>query len=121
MLVVLLQIPVFIAFNEVGHAAVAQFGIPIPGNLAGMLLLLFLLVARVVPSRFVQAGSSFLVRHLAFFFIPIAVGLMTLGPMLRANGPAIAAALLFSAILGLYVTGTVSQTISKRKRTCSTD
>jgi holin-like protein len=116
-----LQIPLFAVFNALGHAAVEHLGLPIPGNLAGMLLLLALLAARAIPSRLMQAGSSFLVRHLAFFFIPIAVGLMNFGPMLRENGFAIAATLLSSAVLGLYVTGTVSQRLTERRRPCPTD
>jgi holin-like protein len=71
---------------EASHAFVGVLQLPIPGNLLGMLLLVALLTSGVVRLAWVEAGVSLLVRHLAFLFIPIAVGLMTFQDLFVRNG-----------------------------------
>ena len=67
------------AINEAGQFIVTRLHVHFPGNVAGMLILFALLCAGVVPERLFERSSSLLARHLPFFFVPIAVGLMTLG------------------------------------------
>lgn len=50
--------------------------LPIPRNVIGMILLFFLLTTNVVKIEKVENLANFFLNHLAFFFIPAAVGLM---------------------------------------------
>jgi len=98
------------------NAVVARLGLRIPGNIVGLALLFVLLSARIVKVRWVSGGATLLTRHLAFFFIPITVGLMGLTDVFVANGVAIVITLLASAALGICVAGFSSQALAARSR-----
>lgn len=112
---VLAQICVFWAFSELGRIVVTALGVPFPGNLAGMVILLALLASGIVRPTWVEPAASLLLRHLAFFFIPIAVGLMTLGEVLRAQGIPLLVVVLASAGAGIVASGLVTQTAARRR------
>jgi holin-like protein len=105
----LLQMLFLIALSEIGHLTARLLALRVPGNMLGMLLLFALLLAGVVPLRWIEQGAALLVRHLAFFFIPIAVGLMSFGQLFVRDGPAVMAALVASTMLGLWAAGWVTQ------------
>jgi len=110
------QIAGLLLVNQAGYAAASAFHLPVPGNLLGMLFLLALLVSGAVPLRWFETTASFLIRHLAFFFIPITVGLMGFADLFLANGAAILLTLVLSAALGIYLAGLVAQVLSARRR-----
>ena len=110
------QIAGLLLVNQAGYAAASAFHLPMPGNLLGMLFLLTLLVSGAVPLRWFETTALFLIRHLAFFFIPITVGLMGFADLVLANGPAILLTLVLSAALGIYLAGLVAQVLSARRR-----
>jgi holin-like protein len=108
-----IQIAALLLLSEAGYAFVGALQLPVPGNLVGMLLLFALLTAGVIRLEWVEDGASLLVRHLAFFFIPIAVGLMTFGNLFVRHGVAIVVTLIVSAAIGLCVAGWTSQGLSR--------
>jgi holin-like protein len=85
-LLVIAQICGFWAGSELGYAIVTCAGIPLPGNMVGMVILFVLLTTGILRLEWVEAAATLLLRHLAFFFVPIAVGLMSMGDLLRAHG-----------------------------------
>ena len=112
--ILLLQVLALLLLNQAGYATAAALGLPVPGNLLGMLFLLVLLVSGVVPLRWIEASASLLTRHLAFFFIPITVGLMGFVDVFLADGPAILVTLVLSAAAGICVVGLSAQTLGRR-------
>ena len=104
-LLVCLQLAALAALNWVGNAITHALGISFPGNLLGMLILLLLLVTGVVKLRWIDRCCDILTHHLAFFFIPIAVGLLAYGELARSEGPAILAVLILSAAIGILLAG----------------
>ena len=110
------QIAGLLLINQAGYAAASAFHLPVPGNLVGMLFLLALLVSGAVPLRWFETTASFLIRHLAFFFIPITVGLMGFADLFIANGAAILLTLVLSAALGICVAGLIAQVLGARQR-----
>jgi holin-like protein len=86
--------------SEASHAFIGALQLPLPDNLVGMLLLFVSLTSGVIRLEWIEAGVSLLGRHLAFFFIPIAVGLMAFGNLFVGHGVAIAVALIVSALSG---------------------
>src|SRR5262245_25550534 len=101
---------------SLSNAVVARLGLRIPGNIVGLALLFVLLSAGIVKERWVSGAATLLTRHLAFFFIPITVGLMGLTDVFVANGAAIVITLVVSAVLGICVAGFTSQALAARKR-----
>jgi len=110
------QIVVLWVIFAVSNAVVARLGLRIPGNIVGLALLFVVLSAGIVKERWVSGATTLLTRHLAFFFIPITVGLMGLMDVFVANGAAIVITLVVSAVLGICVAGFTSQALAARKR-----
>jgi holin-like protein len=113
-LLVVAQIGLLMAISELGYALVAWSHIPLPGNVLGMVLLFVLLASGIVRLQWIEAGASLLLKHLAFFFVAIAVGLMSLGEVLRASGWVLLAVLLASAAVGIVLAGGVTQWFSRK-------
>ncbi len=97
--------------NFAGGWAVQKTALPIPGNLVGMLALYALLALGLIKVAWFDLTGSFLIRHLAFFFVPITVGLMDSGPLLLAHGLGIMLVLTISAAFGILLAGFVSQVL----------
>jgi holin-like protein len=103
------------ALSRLGYFLVAFLRVPLPGNVAGMLILFALLCSGAVPARLFERSSALLSRHLPFFFVPIAVGLMDLGATVLSEGWLLIVLLGASAAAGLCVTGWIAQWLSARK------
>jgi holin-like protein len=97
-----------------GTFLVDALHLALPGNVAGMLLMFVLLATGVVKPAYIETGGGFLLKHFAFFFIPISVGLMDFGSMMRQNGLTLLAILVVSAALGVLVTGVSVQVLHGR-------
>jgi holin-like protein len=95
--------------NFAGVWVVEKMALPIPGNLVGMALLYGLLALGIVKLSWFEAAGSFLIRHLAFFFIPITVGLMDSGSLFATHGVGIILTLAASAAIGVMLAGWISQ------------
>ena len=83
---IIAQIGVLALFQFAGARLTALVGVPIPGNVAGLLLLFLALQMGLLKLALVQEGADFLLRHLVFFFIPVAVDLMNWGGVFRQYG-----------------------------------
>lgn len=104
-----LQILGLWGLNLFGMWVAKRTAVPIPGNLLGMVALYALLALGVVKIAWFEAAGFFLIRHLAFFFVPITVGLMQSGGLLAAHGLGIIVTLAVSAAIGIALAGSVSQ------------
>ncbi|OLN22555.1 murein hydrolase regulator LrgA [Domibacillus antri] len=88
--------------------------IPIPASVFGMIVLLVLLSKGLIHMHYVEKGAAFLNKHLAFFFIPIAVGLMAYGGLIKTDGLALIVMIAGSSIIGLFVTAALTDRLSKK-------
>jgi holin-like protein len=111
-----LELAALWGLNQVGYLIVGRLHVPLPGNVAAMLVLFGLLCTGVVPVRMFERSSALLNRHLAFFFVPIAVGLMDLGGTLLAEGWILILVLIASASVGLCATGWIAQLLSSESK-----
>lgn len=87
----------------------------------GMILLFLMLWTGVFRLKWIEAATSILIKHLAFFFIPISVGLMTLGAVFVKSGLALLIVLVISTLIGIIVSGTLSQALVTRKEGVQTE
>ncbi|UJX40224.1 CidA/LrgA family protein [Desulfovibrio sp. JY] len=88
---------------------------PLPGNVLGVLVLFSLLCLGVIRLEQVERTADFLLRHLVFFFIPIAVGLMEWGEVFSHYGMVLFAAILISSLLPLLSVGFVTLLLHRKR------
>ena len=110
------QVGLLWAIFALSNLAVTRLHLRVPGNIVGMLLLLALLSTGVVKEHWVAAAADVLTKHLAFFFIPIAVGLMDWGGLLCQVGHWLLLAIVVSSAAGMVTSGGLIQLFSARAR-----
>ena len=116
-LVVAAQLLGLFAFSLAGQLVVHILHLPIPGSLVGMVALFVLLSIGAVRVSWFERTGSFLIKHLAFFFIPITVGLMDAGAVLAESGVVIMATLIASAAIGFSASALICEILIARRGT----
>ena len=91
-------------------------GIPLPGNVLGVIVLFFLLLTGIIKESHISLAAEFLLRHLVFFFVPIAVGLMQWGSVFYDYGWVLAAAIVCSTALPLVIVGFMAKGLRRPPR-----
>ncbi|OCA84077.1 murein hydrolase regulator LrgA [Bacillus sp. FJAT-27225] len=94
---------------------VRYFHLPIPTSVLGMILLYLLLSSKIIQLRYIDKGAAFLNKHLGFFFIPIAVGLMNYGSLINSVGLQLLIMIAGSTIIGLMVAAKLTEYLSRRE------
>jgi holin-like protein len=97
-----------------GEALVHALALPLPGPVAGMMLLFLALLWRgrkapgepQVPEALADTSDA-LLRNLSLLFIPAAVGIIQHTGILRESGLAIAVSIFLSTVLAMAVTALV--------------
>ncbi len=89
--------------------------LPLPGNIVGMILLFVLLTSNIIKVEKVENLANFFLDHLAFFFIPASVGLMTSFASLKGSIFKIILLCILTTIIVIAVTGITVQFICNRK------
>ena len=74
-----LQLAVIFAICVAGEFLHRIVGIPLPGNIIGMVLLLALLCLKFIKPEQISGVSSFFLNHLALFFLPPSIAIMAVG------------------------------------------
>ena len=87
--------------------------IPLPGNVLGVIVLFFLLLTGIIKESHISLAAEFLLRHLVFFFVPIAVGLMQWGSVFYDYGWVLAAAIVGSTALPLVIVGFMAKVLRR--------
>jgi holin-like protein len=112
------QLAVLVGIYLVGNRIVLLTGLPLPGNVVGVILLYLLLNLGLLRLEHVQDAADFLLRHLVFFFIPVAVDLMNWGGLFWTYGLKLALAIGVSTILTYLGTGFIAQWLHKAETSC---
>lgn len=107
------QLAILWGVYQLGNWLAAWSGLPVPGNVFGVVILFGLLTLGVVRLEMVAATADFLLNHLVFFFVPVAVGLMDWGEVFLDGGLVLLVALGFSAVMPLLAVGAISQLLHR--------
>lgn len=86
----------------------------IPGSIWGMLLLTVLLERKVINPNSISPVCRFLIKNMAFFFIPPGVALMLYFDIIAAEWLPITVATIVSIFLVIVVTGRLHQFLHHR-------
>lgn len=99
---------VLLGFQLFGEVLSRGSGVPIPGNVIGMALLLVALGSGLVKLAWVEEAAELLLSHMALFFVPAGVGVMVYGGLIAREWLPITVATIASTFIVMAVTGWVA-------------
>lgn len=101
-----------LACQLLGEFAVSSADLPLPGPVAGMILLfLFLTVRGEIPAELGKVAGA-LLNNLSLLFVPAGVGVMTHFELLGTDALPLSIALVVSTLLTIAVTALVMTLLS---------
>ncbi len=112
----LVQFGIILIVCFLGDFLHSTLDMPMPGNVMGMLLLLFLLLTGVIKLSMIEDVSNFMLKHLSFFFVPAGVGLITCFSILEGKWTALTIISVVSTIIIAVTTGITVQVLMRRRR-----
>ncbi|WP_246197408.1 CidA/LrgA family protein [Cytobacillus depressus] len=104
------------AIYEFSSYIIKTFDVPIPASVLGIIILYTMLSTGIIKLRHIEKGVGFLNKHLGFFFVPIAVGLINYGGLIKAHGLELVLMIAGSTVVGLVITAGTTQYLSKKER-----
>lgn len=107
----LIGITVLLCYQLVGEVLVLLSGIPVPGPVVGMVLLLITLLVRGESTAALDSASTSLLSHLSLLFVPAGVGAMLHFQRIGSEWLPISVALVVSTLLTLVITALVMRTL----------
>jgi len=110
-------IAILLIYQLAGETLSFALGLPVPGPVIGMALLLATLALRPALLTTVKATGTTLLSHLSLLFVPAGVGVMVHFARLSDEGVAIVAAVVGSTLLAIVATaGTAAWLIGRTGR-----
>lgn len=115
----LIGLMVLLLCQLLGEWIVLALGVPVPGPVLGMVLLLVgLMVKQHVPALvhvpdLVRVPAEGLLSHLALLFVPAGVGLMVHAKLIAAEWLIILTALVVSTVVTILVTALVLKRLTR--------
>lgn len=104
---ILMQVALVFGLFWVCQGIEAILPFPVPASVLSLLLILVLLCCKVIKEERVKELADFLMGNLAFFFVPVAVGIIEYVDVIRQNTVAFLTICVVSTILTFGVTVTV--------------
>ena len=108
------QLSIILGMYFIGLMIEKFFSLPVPGNVIGMILLFIGLCTGVIKLHMIDEVSEFFLNHLAFFFIPAGVGLITCMDVLKGSVLKLLIIIFLTTVVVLSSTGLTVQ-VMKRK------
>ena len=87
----------------------------VPGSVIGMILLFMALFFKVLNPENVRGAATIIIKNMAIFFVPAAVGLMVYGDLLMKSLPLVIVAIGVSTILTIITVAWTQEYFEKRK------
>lgn len=107
-------IATLLVYQLIGETLTFAFGLPIPGPVIGMALLLATLAMRPKLPVMLKATGTTLLSHLSLLFVPAGVGVMVHFSRLADEGVAIVAAVVCSTLLTIVATAATAAYLIRR-------
>lgn len=98
-----------LGFQFAGELLVRLTGMPVPGNVTGMALLLMALALGVVKEESITEAAELLLKYLALFFVPAGVGVMLYFDLIAREWLPIVVGTVVSTFVVMAVTGWAEQ------------
>lgn len=107
---------VLLVFQCLGEGVSQGLGLPVPGPVIGMLLLLGFVMLRPAVADAVEPTALEILRHLSLLFVPAGVGIMVSAGRLRGDALAVVVSIIVSTTLAIAVTAVVTRALLRRQR-----
>jgi holin-like protein len=114
--VVLHGFAVLLLFQLVGEVSARVAGLPVPGPVVGMVLLLVALEVGLPGQDDLRGASAAALAFLSLLFVPAGVGIVQHLPRLAQEWPALGASLIVSTAATVVVTGWVAERLTRSSR-----
>lgn len=111
------QVGIIVSICFIGELVHRFLNIPIPGNVIGLLLLFLCLQMKIIKLSMIEEFSTFLLDHLAFFFIPAGVGLIASTKVLSGKWLGFLSICLITTFLVMGITGHTVQLLKRGNKT----
>lgn len=98
----------------IGQVLQTILKIAIPGNVIGMIILLFCLLTGIIKTSMIENIFNFLIDHLAFLFLPAGVGLIACVGYSVNTWLIICLISVISTVVVMVTTGRVIQLLKRR-------
>lgn len=109
----LTSLTAIVLFEVVGDLCQQLTGLPVPGPVIGMALLLLALILRGrLPDRLDRAATG-LLSYLPMLFVPAGVGVMAHFDLIRAQWPAVVAGVVGSSVLAVAATALTMRAVER--------
>jgi holin-like protein len=108
---IMLQIGLVFGICLLGQIIADLLPIAFPGSVISMILLFLLLVFRIVKVDHIQKKADFLLKNMAFFFIPAGVGIVAEFDAIKNSIPALLVVVVITTVLTFGSTALVVQGI----------
>jgi len=109
------QLSIILGIYFLGLFIEKTFHLPVPGNVIGMILLFLGLCSGVIKLHMIEEVSEFFLNHLAFFFIPAGVGLITCMDVLKGSVLKLLLIIFLTTIIVLGSTGLTVQVMKQKE------
>lgn len=109
------QFLIILAFSFLGELCNYLLPLPIPGSVYGIIFLFLSLQFKLISLNQVKETGKFLVEIMPVMFIPAALGLIDLWPILQANILAYLVIIVTSTILVMGITGKIVDRMVSKK------
>ncbi|MCM0646922.1 CidA/LrgA family protein [Clostridium swellfunianum] len=103
------QLAIILVICFLGEALNRLFNIPIPGNVIGMVILLIALITGIIKLESIEGVTDFLLKHLAFFFVPAGIGVISSFDIIKTSLIPMLIVIVLSTIIVIAVTGITVQ------------
>lgn len=103
------QFAIILVICFAGEVLNRLFNIPIPGNVIGMVILLAALLSGVIKVEAIEDVTEFMLKHLAFFFVPAGIGIISSFDIIKAKLLSMLAVILLSTVVVIVTTGITVQ------------
>ena len=105
---------VIVCFQFAGEALSRFAGLPVPGPVVGLALLVLASLAWPAIGREVEEVADLLLRHLSLLFVPAGVGVLQYADLLRREWLPLLAVVVVSTALTLAVSALAFTAMAKR-------
>lgn len=102
-------------FQLCGECLCRLFGLPIPGNVMGMGLLLLGLTVGWIDLKWLEEAAELLLANMTLFFVPAGVGVMVYSDLIAAEWLPITVATVVSTFIVMAVTGLFAQKLESKE------
>lgn len=112
---ILKQFLIILIFTYLGSILSKVLPVNIPGNVLGIILLFLALEFKLVKKEDIKETANWLVKNMAFLFVPISVGLMNDFDILKANLVNLSIVLIVSTTFTMIVVAIVAEKLEVKK------